>query len=146
MMKLSIKSCITFLVMSVVVIVFIATIILSRNVIDIDNIFSINNIIVLIILLFIFLIPTLILSRMITFPLKKIDKVMKTVATGKIAEAKHLRDTVKLLELQDTIENFSLMMEVIKKNNFDYLSQNYSSMQYPPTLHHLHFELSKDQP
>ena len=84
MMKMSIKSCITFLVMSVVVIVFIATIILSRNIIDTNNIFSINNIIVLFILLFIFLIPTLIISRLITFPLKKIDKVMKTVATGKI--------------------------------------------------------------
>lgn len=123
MMKISIKSCITFLVVSIVVIVFIATIMLSRSIIDINNIFSMNNIIVLIILLFIFLIPTLILTRLITYPLKKIDKVMKTVATGKIVEPRHLKDTVKLSELQDTVNHFSSMMEVIKKNNFDLNSQ-----------------------
>lgn len=123
MMKTSIKSCITLLVMSVVVIVFIATIILSGSVIDTNNIFSINNIIVLFVFMIICIIPTLILSRFITFPLKKIDKVMKTVATGKIIEPKHLKETVKFTELQDTIDNFESMMEVIKKNNFDLNSQ-----------------------
>lgn len=123
MMKVSIKSCITFLVVSVVVIVFITTIILSESIIDVNNIFAINNILVLAVLLFVFLIPTLILSRLIIFPLKKIDKAMRTVATGRIIETKHIKDIAKFSEIQETIECFTSMMEVIKKNNFDLNSQ-----------------------
>lgn len=123
MMKVSIKSCITFLVVSVVVIVFITTIILSESFIDVNNIFAVNNIIVLAVLLFVSLIPTLILSRLITFPLKKMNKAMKTVATGRIIETKHIKDVAKFSELHETMEDFTSMMEVIKKNNFDLNSQ-----------------------
>lgn len=123
MMKLSIKSCITFLVMSVVVIVFITTLILSRGIIDSNQVFSINNMITLMILLLIFLIPTLVIVRLITFPLKKIDKAMRTVATGRIIEPRHLKNTVKLSELNEIVGSFSSMMEIIKKNNFDLNSQ-----------------------
>lgn len=123
MMKVSIKSCITFLVMCVVVIVFITTIILSGSVIDTNSIFSINNIVVLAILLLLFLVPTLIISKLITFPLKKMDKAMRTVATGKIVEPRHLKERAKFSELQDTTEGFNKMMEIIKKNNFDLNSQ-----------------------
>lgn len=123
MMKISIKSCITFLVVCVVVIVFITTIILSESIIDVNNIFEINNIIVLGVLLIIFLIPTFIIARLITFPLKKIDKAMRTVSTGRIIETKHMNDVSKFSEIYETIESFSSMMEVIKKNNFDLNSQ-----------------------
>lgn len=118
-MKNSIKKSIICLSLAIVVIVYITTIMLSKNVINIDNIFSINNVIVLFILMLIALIPALILSKLIIYPLKKIEKNMRIVAAGKVVDLKYLKEYEKISEINSTIEAFKSMMEVINKNTFD---------------------------
>ena len=91
-MKMSIKTCMILGFVSVVVIVFITTLLLSSQVLDTKNIFSVSNILVLCIFIVFSLILALIISRLITFPLKKIEKSMRTVASGKIVDVKHLNN------------------------------------------------------
>lgn len=122
-MKNSIRRSISVFCISMVVIVCIATILLSNIVIDIDNIFSIFNIIFLISVVFITYFLSAIFSKFITFPLKKIEKGMRTVAEGKVPDTKHLRECSNLKEIEDTIDAYIVMMELIKKNNFDLNSQ-----------------------
>ena len=118
-MRNSIKKSIICLYLAVVVIVYITTIMLSNRIIDINNVLAINNIIILIILLLVALIPAIIISRMIVYPLKKIEKNMRTVAAGKVVDTKHLKGYEKIAEINNTVEAFKAMMEVINKNNFD---------------------------
>lgn len=122
-MKNSIKKSIIGLSLIIVVIVYITTIMLCKNIIDVNNIFSLNSIIVLAIMLLVVLIPSIILSRYIAYPLKKIEKAMKVVASGKNVDSKHLKGYDKLSEMNNTVEAFKQMMEVINKNNFDLNSQ-----------------------
>ncbi len=122
-MKKSIKNSIRFFVLSMVVIVFITTIILSRSIIDIENIFALSNMIILICFLIIALVICTTISNLITFPLKKIEKSMKNVSEGKIIDTKYLKDYSKYEELKELIGSYTLMMELIKKNNFDLNSQ-----------------------
>lgn len=122
-MKMSIKTCMILGFVSVVVIVFITTLLLSSQVLDTKNIFSISNILVLCIFIVFSLILALIISRLITFPLKKIEKSMRTVASGKIVDVKHLKNINKFSEIEETIDSYNGMMEMIKKNNFDLNSQ-----------------------
>ncbi len=122
-MKVSIKTCIVSFTITVIFIVFITALFLPSNIIDRSNIFAISNFIVLAILILIGIIPALVISRLITYPLRKIDRTMKIVATGKIADVRHLKNYGNFLELSDTISAYTQMMEVIKKNNFDLNSQ-----------------------
>ncbi len=122
-MKNSIKRSISILCCSMVVIVYIATILLSKGVLDINNIFAISNIIFLLSILLVVYVISNIVSKMITFPLKKIEKGMKTVAEGKVPDTKYLKEYGKLKEIDDTVEAYILMMELIKKNHFDLNSQ-----------------------
>lgn len=122
-MKKSIKNSIVLLSIGIVVIVYITTLFLSKGFLDNTKIFNINNIIVLCIFLLIAIIPSLFISRVITYPLKKIEKSMRAVANGKIVDTKHLEDYTKYAEIKDTVYAYSLMMELIKKNNFDLNSQ-----------------------
>lgn len=122
-MKMSIKTCMILGFVSVVVIVFITTLLLSSQVLDTKNIFSVSNILVLCIFIVFSLILALIISRLITFPLKKIEKSMRTVAGGKIVDVKHLKNINKFSEIEETIDSYNGMMEMIKKNNFDLNSQ-----------------------
>lgn len=122
-MKMSIKTCMILGFVSVVVIVFITTLLLSSQVLDRKNIFSVSNILVLCIFIVFSLILALIISRLITFPLKKIEKSMRTVASGKIVDVKHLKNINKFSEIEETIDSYNGMMEMIKKNNFDLNSQ-----------------------
>ncbi|MDD3303396.1 MAG: ATP-binding protein [Clostridia bacterium] len=122
-MKISIKTCMILGFVSIVVIVFITTLLLSSQVLDTKNLFAISNLLVLLIFIVFSLILSLIITRLITFPLKKIDKSMKNVANGKIVDTKHLRNFTKFSELEETIDSYDLMMEMIKKNNFDLNSQ-----------------------
>lgn len=122
-MKMSIKTCMILGFVSVVVIVFITTLLLSSQVLDTKNIFSVSNILVLCIFIVFSLILALIISRLITFPLKKIEKSMRTVASGKIVDVKHLKNINKFSEIEETIDSYNGMMEMIKKNNFDLNSQ-----------------------
>ena len=122
-MKKSIKNCIRFFSLIMVVIVYITTIILSGNIIDTSNIFAISNIIILISLLLIVFIVSTIISNFITFPLKKIEKGMKGVALGKYTDTKHLKDYATFSETSELAESYIQMMELIKKNNFDLNSQ-----------------------
>jgi len=118
-MKNSIKKSIICLSLVIVVIVYITTIMLSKRIIDVNNVLSVNNIIVLGILLLIALIPAIIVSRMIIYPLKKIEKNMRTVAAGKVVDTKYFKGYEKISEINNTVEAFKSMMEVINKNNFD---------------------------
>lgn len=122
-MKKSIRTSITSLCIGIVVIVYITTLILSRVFLDNTNLLNLNNIIMLCIFLLIAIVPAIFISRFITYPLKKIEKSMKTVANGKIVDTKHLEDYTKYSEMKDTIYAYNLMMELIKKNNFDLNSQ-----------------------
>ncbi len=122
-MKKSIKGSIIFLSIAIVVIVYITTIILSSKVINISNIFDINNIIILLTMCVVFAIVANILSRIIIFPIKKIEKSMKNVADGKINDTKYFKEYNKFAELSDMIESYSAMMGVIRKNHFDLNSQ-----------------------
>ena len=122
-MKMSIKTCMILGFVSVVVIVFITTLLLSSQVLDTKNIFSVSNILVLCIFIVFSLILAVIISRLITFPLKKIEKSMRTVASGKIVDVKHLKNINKFSEIEETIDSYNGMMEMIKKNNFDLNSQ-----------------------
>ncbi len=121
-MKNSIRKSIRILCISMVVIVFITTLLLcslSNN----NHIFSLQNIICLIILIIIADIFSNIVAKMIVNPLKKMEKGMRSVADGKIVEAKQLKEYGNLKEIDDTIEAYRLMMALIKKNNFDLNSQ-----------------------
>ena len=70
-------------------------------------------------MLIVFLIPALIISRLISYPLKRIEKNMRLVASGKIIDSNHLNLDSNMVEVSDTIDAFKLMMNLIRKNNFD---------------------------
>lgn len=118
-MKNSIKKSVILFSMSIVVIVYITTILLSNGIIDIKNIFNLKNIVTLLMMLLLFLIPALVLARLITYPLKKIEKSMKMVAGGKIIDPNHIKECSKFTEMNETLAAFRSMMELIRKNNFD---------------------------
>lgn len=122
-MKNSIKFNIVFLSITMVVIVFIATIILSGNFIKTDSIFSAGNIAVLVFFIIVAVIFANIISNLITAPLKKIEKNMKNVASGKILDTKNLKNCSNLVEINDFVESYTQMMELIKKNHIDLNSQ-----------------------
>lgn len=88
-----------------------------------ESFFHTNNIIVLITILFVVFITSSVISKMISFPLKKIERNMRNVIEGKIIDTKHLKGYNKFSEIDEIIEIYSKMMEVIKKNNFDLNSQ-----------------------
>ncbi len=123
-MRKSIQNSIILFVILVVVIVYITTIILASVVIDIHNIFNIVNISILSVFVLISAIFSNLLSRIMTVPLKKIEKSMKTVAEGKIPETSKLNEYIKFSELSEFIDAYTSMMEVIKKNHFDLNSQD----------------------
>ena len=119
-MKNSIKNSISVLSISMVVITFITTILLFvTKVINKDNIFSLTTLVVLLALIFITYIFSIIISKYITTPLKKIERSMRAVADGKIINTKHLNEYKNYAEIVDVIHSFSLMMKLIKKNTFD---------------------------
>ena len=123
-MKNSIKNSISVLSISMVVITFITTILLFvTKVINKDNIFSLTTLVVLLALILITYILSIIISKYITTPLKKIERSMKAVADGKIINTKHLNEYKNYAEIVDVIHSFSLMMKLIKKNTFDLNSQ-----------------------
>ena len=122
-MKKSIKNSIRFFSIVLVVIVYITTLILSSNITDIKTFLSVSNIIVLFIFLLIAFLGGTIISNLITFPIKKIEKGMKSVSEGKIIDTRHLKDYANFSELDELVDSYTLMMELIKKNNFDLNSQ-----------------------
>ena len=122
-MNFSIKKCVIIFTICIVTITFFTAIILSNINFSLESIFSAKNLITYAVLLLIFILIAVIITRLITFPLKKIEKSMKTVASGKIVDARHLKEYASFKEIADTINAYSLMMELIKKNNFDLNSQ-----------------------
>jgi two-component system sensor histidine kinase VicK len=122
-MKNSIKKSIIILTEVTVVIVYITTLMLFNNFQNVKEIFYLPNIIFLLVLMVIFLIPAYIISRSICYPLKKIERSMRVVANGKMVDTKHLKEYGKFSEINETIDAFTLMMELIRKNNFDLNSQ-----------------------
>lgn len=122
-MKKSIKIYILVFSLIMVVITYIATIIALCGFENTSELFNIKNIVILAILLVITSIGAFIISKSITFPLKKIEKNMDLVASGKIPNTKQLKDYTKISEMQDIVSSYRAMIEVIKKNNFDLNSQ-----------------------
>ena len=83
-MKSSIKSIFKLINILMVVIVYITTIALCGRFIDTKNILSLNNILVLGVFVILSLVLNTFATKMITTPLKKIEKNMRIVASGKI--------------------------------------------------------------
>ena len=106
-----------------VVIVYITTILLCGKVIDINNLFSIKNFLLLLAFILITIILNSIVIKLITLPLKKIEKSMRLVADGKVNEPRHLDEYAKLKEIRDFIDAYMDMFQIIKKNSFDLTGQ-----------------------
>lgn len=122
-MKNSIGVSIRILSVITVIISYIIIIFLSTKVIDINNIFAIPNMLVLgLLLVFSFIIGGII-SKSIIFPLKKIEKGMRSIAEGKILDMRHLNKYTKFIEIRNLVDAYVLMIQLIKKNNFDLNSQ-----------------------
>lgn len=74
------------------------------------------------VLLLSFILITLITSK-ITTPLKKIQKTMKGVSEGKIVNIKKINNGKNLTEIEQFLDSYEQMLQVVKKNNFDLNSQ-----------------------
>ena len=122
-MKGSIKTNVIIINILMVVIVYITTIALCGGIIDTESIFSLKNILILIILISISFIINSVIVKMIIFPLKKIEKNMRLVANGKISEPRHIEDYGKLKELSDFTDAYMNMFQIIQKNSFDLTGQ-----------------------
>ena len=122
-MKGSIKTNFKIINILMVVIVYITTIALYGKVIDKQNIFSLKNLLILLVFVSISFIINSILVKMVTLPLKKIEKNMRLVANGKISEPKRLEEYAKLKEIDDFIDAYMSMFEIIQKNSFDLTGQ-----------------------
>ena len=122
-MKISMKKIIRAMCIIMVVIVYITTLILSGSVIDTDNIFSKNNIIVFIIFVILAYIISAIISNKMTLPLKKIEKGMKLISEGKFPDNLRMKEENEFEEYKELIDVYTSMLKVIKKNTFDLNSQ-----------------------
>lgn len=122
-MKSSIKSIFKIINILMVVIVYITTIALCGRFIDNKNIFSLYNILILLVFVVLTLILNTVAIKMITTPLKKIEKNMRTVANGKINEPRHLDEYGKLVEIKELTDAYLDMFQIIKKNSFDLTGQ-----------------------
>ena len=122
-MKISMKKIIRAMCIIMVVIVYITTLILSGSVIDTDNIFSKNNIIVFIIFVILTYIISAIISNKMTLPLKKIEKGMKLISEGKFPDNLRMKEENEFEEYKELIDVYTSMLKVIKKNTFDLNSQ-----------------------
>ncbi len=123
-MKNTIKLAIILLSFITFLIVYLSIFYLIRlEIILTDNFFHFNNIIILLTISTIVMILSGIISKMIVFPIRKIEKNMKSVVDGKTIETKHLKGYSRFKEIDELIDIYSTMMEVIKKNNFDLNSQ-----------------------
>ncbi len=122
-MKISMKKIIRAMCIIMVVIVYITTIILSGSIIDTDNIFSKNNIIVFIIFVVLAYIISVIISNKIVSPLKKIEKGMKFISEGKFPDNLRIKEEKEFEEYKELADSYSSMLKVIKKNTFDLNSQ-----------------------
>lgn len=122
-MKVSMKKIIRAMSIIMVVIVYITTIILSGNIIDTDNIFNKNNIIILVIFILVSYILSVIISNKIVSPLKKIEKGMKVVSEGKLPDISRIKESDEFPEYHELMDAYVSMLKVIKKNTFDLNSQ-----------------------
>ena len=122
-MKVSMKKIIRAMSIIMVVIVYITTIILSGSVINTDNILDKNNIIMLLVFIIIAYIFSIIISNKIVFPLKKVEKGMRSVSEGKLPDISRLKNTDELPEYHELMDAYISMIKVIKKNTFDLNSQ-----------------------
>ena len=122
-MKGSINLNIKLINIVLVVIVYITTILLCGKVIDVNNLFSLKNVLILMGFIIITLILNSITIKMITLPLKKIEKNMRLVASGKVSEPRHLDEYGNLKEIKDFTNAYMDMFQIIQKNSFDLTGQ-----------------------
>lgn len=122
-MKVSMKKIIRAMSIIMVVIVYITTIILYGSILDTNNIFSKNNIIMLLVFVLVAYIISVVLSNKIVMPLKKIEKGMRVVSEGKLPDISRVKDSDEFPEYHDIMDAYVAMLKVIKKNTFDLNSQ-----------------------
>ena len=122
-MKGSINLNIKLINIVLVVIVYITTILLCGKVIDVNKLFSLKNVLILIGFIIITLILNSITIKMITLPLKKIEKNMRLVASGKVSEPRHLDEYGNIKEIKDFTNAYMDMFQIIQKNSFDLTGQ-----------------------
>ena len=122
-MKISIKKIIRAMSIIMVVIVYITTILLSSFFIDTENIFSLNNLIMLVIFIVVAYIASVIISNKIVLPLKRVEKGMKQVSEGRLPEKSKIKVHTNLDEYKSLVDTYSSMVNMIKKNTFDLNSQ-----------------------
>lgn len=75
-----------------------------------------------VVLLLSFFVTSLFASK-ITIPLRKIQKTMRNVAEGKTVKGKSIIWGKNLKEIEQFIDAYEKMLQVVKKNNFDLNSQ-----------------------
>lgn len=130
-----------------ILLTFVATFFLIKvDYIELDNLSSFNNIVILFMIVFLSILFSSILTKMIIFPIKKIEKNMKSVLEGRMIDTKHLKGYNRFKEWDEFLDVYLSMMEVIKKNNFD-LNNNKSKTEI--ILEHMAdgviaFSVSKD--
>ena len=122
-MRNSIKLLLRITIIVLAVISYITALLVVTNFGSNGEIITLSNIIVLCIIVVISFVISTIISKVIVFPIRKLEKGMKSVSEGKIPETKYLRNYSNLSEMKDLIDEYSAMMQLIKKNNFDLNSQ-----------------------
>src|SRR5574344_2632567 len=108
-MKCSIKVVVRFLNVLMVVIVYITTIVLCNKLINPDDLFCISNILILLLFVCLSFTVNSITVKMISFPLKKVEKNMRLVANGKVNEPRHLEEYNKLSEIEELTDAYTDM-------------------------------------
>lgn len=118
-MKKSIKNSVRIMCVIMVVIGYITTTFLLYKNLILNEFFSVKNVIILGSLIVLAIIVGSIVAGRITMPLKKIEKTMRVVSNGKMIDTKHLKNYTKFAEIDEMVDAYSLMMQVIKKAHFD---------------------------
>ncbi|MEG1363411.1 MAG: hypothetical protein RSC92_03110, partial [Clostridia bacterium] len=108
-------SFITFLVTAIFVLMFF----LNKHSVITDNLFSYNNIVVLILIILVSSLLVLAVNKIVTFPINKITKNIKNILDKKVFDIKYLKDYSKLNEIKKLTEEYIYFIEYIQKNNFD---------------------------
>ncbi len=62
-------------------------------------------------------------TKVMTKPLRKFEKSMKSVADGKLTEIRNIKEAKEAVEIKRFAKYFNNMMSVIKKNHFDLNTQ-----------------------
>ena len=119
------KTSIIFMITELTTIILTIIVVTSLN----GGSYTKNNLIVYLALILLFMLVSTVVSfgiaTIITKPLKKFERAMKSVAEGKLTEIRNIKvkDSKELAEVKEFTNYFNNMMNVIRKNNFDLNTQ-----------------------